>query len=77
MNSIAASELIINNRGAIYHINTRPEELAHTIITVGDPGRVKEVSKYRISKPAPGIYTAYRVFKQQTPFGGEHRYWAR
>ena len=46
MNSIAASELIINNRGAIYHINTRPEELAHTIITVGDPDRVKEVSKY-------------------------------
>ena len=46
MNSIAASELIINNRGAIYHINTRPEELAHTIITVGDPDRVKEVSKH-------------------------------
>lgn len=81
MNSIAASELIINNRGAIYHINTRPEELAHTIITVGDPDRVKEVSKYfdsiEFQKPAPGIYTAYRVFKQQTPFGGEHRYWAR
>lgn len=46
MNSIAASELIINNRGAIYHINTRPEELAHTIITVGDPDRVREVSKH-------------------------------
>ncbi|MBS1925645.1 MAG: nucleoside phosphorylase [Bacteroidetes bacterium] len=45
MNSIAASELIINQRGAVYHINTRPEELAHTIITVGDPDRVKEVSK--------------------------------
>jgi uridine phosphorylase len=46
MNRIAESELIINNRGAVYHINTRPEELAHTIITVGDPGRVKEVSKH-------------------------------
>ena len=43
---IAASELIINNRGAIYHVNCRPEEIAATIITVGDPGRVKEVSKY-------------------------------
>jgi uridine phosphorylase len=46
MKSIAASELIINNRGAVYHLNCRPEELAHTIITVGDPDRVREVSKY-------------------------------
>ena len=46
MSSIAASELIINNRGAIYHVNCRPEEIATTIITVGDPDRVKEVSKY-------------------------------
>ena len=43
---IAESELIINDRGAVYHINCRPEEIAATIITVGDPGRVKEVSKY-------------------------------
>ncbi|MBK8711238.1 MAG: nucleoside phosphorylase [Niastella sp.] len=46
MNQIAPSELIINDRGAIYHINCRPEEIAQTIITVGDPDRVKEVSKY-------------------------------
>lgn len=46
MSSIAPSELIINNRGAIYHVNCRPEEIAHTIITVGDPDRVKEVSKH-------------------------------
>ncbi|HMJ46540.1 MAG TPA: nucleoside phosphorylase [Ferruginibacter sp.] len=46
MNPIAESELIINNRGAIYHVNCRPEEIASTIITVGDPDRVKEVSKY-------------------------------
>jgi uridine phosphorylase len=46
MSSIAASELIINDRGAIYHVNCRPEEIAHNIITVGDPDRVKEVSKY-------------------------------
>ena len=38
---IGDSELIINNRGAIYHLNIRPEELASTIITVGDPYRVK------------------------------------
>ena len=46
MNRIAESELIINNRGAVYHLNCRPEEIANTIITVGDPDRVKEVSKH-------------------------------
>lgn len=46
MSTIAASELIINDRGAIYHVNCRPEEIAHTIITVGDPDRVQEVSKH-------------------------------
>lgn len=43
---IAESELIINNRGAIYHLDVRPDELAHTIITVGDPDRVPAVSKH-------------------------------
>lgn len=46
MGKIAESELIINSRGAIYHLNVRPEEIAKTIITVGDPARVREVSKY-------------------------------
>lgn len=46
MTRIAESELIINSRGAVYHINSRPEEIANTIITVGDPNRVTEVSKY-------------------------------
>ncbi|HEY8398719.1 MAG TPA: nucleoside phosphorylase [Flavihumibacter sp.] len=46
MKSIASSELIINNRGAIYHLDLRPEELATTVITVGDPDRVAVVSKY-------------------------------
>ncbi len=43
---IGASELIINLRGAVYHLDLRPEELADTIITVGDPDRVANVSKY-------------------------------
>lgn len=46
MTRIPESELIINNRGAIYHVDLRPEELADTIITVGDPDRVAVVSKY-------------------------------
>lgn len=46
MQYIPESELIINPRGAIYHLDVRPEELAENIITVGDPDRVKEVSKH-------------------------------
>ncbi|MCC6286987.1 MAG: nucleoside phosphorylase [Chitinophagaceae bacterium] len=46
MHHIAASELILNSRGAIYHLDLLPEELASTIITVGDPDRVPAVSKY-------------------------------
>ncbi len=46
MQPIAESELIINSRGAIYHLDLRPEELAGTIFTVGDPDRVTAVSKY-------------------------------
>ncbi|HLO82964.1 MAG TPA: hypothetical protein VK166_18505, partial [Chitinophagaceae bacterium] len=46
MHRIQESELIINNRGAIYHLDLRPEEMANTVITVGDPGRVQEVSRH-------------------------------
>ena len=46
MSRIAESELILNERGAIYHLNLKPEEIGHLIITVGDPARVGVVSKY-------------------------------
>lgn len=46
MQPIPESELILNSRGAIYHLDVRPEELADTIIIVGDPDRVKKVSKH-------------------------------
>lgn len=46
MQPIAESELIINSRSAIYHLGVRPEELADTIIVVGDPERVKKVSAH-------------------------------
>lgn len=42
---IAESELILNDRGAVYHLNLLPEEIASTIITVGDPHRVALVSR--------------------------------
>src|SRR5690606_34188499 len=46
MTSIDASELILNEDGSIYHLNLFPEDLASTVITVGDPDRVAEVSKH-------------------------------
>ncbi len=43
---IAESELILNPDGSVYHLHLLPEEIAETIITVGDPDRVSEVSKH-------------------------------
>jgi len=43
---ISEADLIINPDGTIYHLNLLPEDVAETIITVGDPDRVSEVSKY-------------------------------
>ncbi|KTD82285.1 nucleoside phosphorylase [Legionella waltersii] len=43
---ISPAELPINPRGAVYHLDLRPEEIADIIITVGDPGRVSQVSQY-------------------------------
>lgn len=43
---IQDSELIITSEGKIYHLDVAPSELAQTVITVGDPGRVAMVSKY-------------------------------
>jgi len=40
------SELILNADQSIYHLNLLPEDLSTTIITVGDPDRVAEVSKH-------------------------------
>ncbi|MDP3452672.1 MAG: nucleoside phosphorylase [Bacteroidales bacterium] len=44
MKSIAPSELIINGDGSVFHLHLRPEELAGTVILVGDPGRVEMVA---------------------------------
>ena len=46
MNKISETDLIINPDGSIYHLNLLPEDIADTIITVGDPDRVSEVSKH-------------------------------
>jgi uridine phosphorylase len=43
---IKNTDLLINPDGSIYHLNLRPEQLADSVIVVGDPGRVAEISHY-------------------------------
>ena len=70
MQRIQESELIINGRGAIYHLDIRPEELADTVITVGDPSRVAEVSKYFDSIESQ---QEHREFISHTGYLGQKR----
>lgn len=46
MSKILDSELILNPDGSMYHLNLVPDQVAKTIITVGDPDRVSSVSKH-------------------------------
>lgn len=43
---LAASELVLNPDGSVYHLNLHPEDIAHKIILVGDPDRVEKVSAF-------------------------------
>ena len=45
LKKLAASELVLNEDGSVYHLNLHPEEIAEKIILVGDPDRVARVSK--------------------------------
>lgn len=38
------TSLLVNHDGSIYHIALRPDQLADTVIVVGDPDRVPEIS---------------------------------
>lgn len=70
MSRIAESEMIINDRGAIYHLDLRPEEIAGTIVTVGDPDRVKELSKHFDSVE---VKRQHREFISHTGYIGKKR----
>lgn len=80
--TIPESELIITDRGAIYHLDLKPSELAHTIITVGDPGRVPQVSKHfdtiehkashREFVTHTGIYKGKRISVVSTGIGPDN-----
>lgn len=67
---IGESELILTDAGNIYHLDLHPDELADTVITVGDPGRVAQVSQYfdRIEHRK-----AHREFVTHTGYIGSKR----
>ncbi|MES2239088.1 MAG: nucleoside phosphorylase [Bacteroidota bacterium] len=60
---IAASELILNPDGSIYHLNLKPENIAHDIIFVGDQDRVEKITTHFDSIE---FTTQKREFKTQT-----------
>ena len=43
---IEPSQLVLNPDGSVYHLRLRPEHIADTILLVGDPDRVGQVSKH-------------------------------
>ncbi|MDR0384596.1 MAG: nucleoside phosphorylase [Prevotellaceae bacterium] len=46
MRLIPSSELVINSDGSIFHLHLRPEDIADTVILVGDPARVDMIAGY-------------------------------
>lgn len=46
MSLLAESELVLNPDGSVYHLHLLPENIADTIIVVGDPDRVHKVTQY-------------------------------
>ena len=79
MEKIGASELIINSDGSVFHLHLKPQELADTVILVGDPGRVELVSSFfdtvelrRASREfvsATGTYKGCRITVLSTGIG--------
>lgn len=79
---IATSELILNPDGSVYHLNLRPQDIARTIITVGDPDRVDAVTKYfdsirftsqkREFKTTTGIYRNTEITVISTGIGTDN-----
>ena len=60
---IAASELILNPDGSVYHLNLKPGQIANDIIFVGDQNRVEKITKHFDSIE---FSTQKREFKTQT-----------
>ncbi len=69
-NQIPESELILNSDHSIYHLHLLPEDIAETIVFVGDPERVPEVSKFFDSIE---LMKAKREFITHTGYIGKKR----
>mgnify|MGYP001393569027 CR=1 FL=1 len=67
---IASSELILNTDGSVYHVNLLPEDLADTIILVGDQNRVEKITKHFDSIE---VTKQKREFKTQTGYLNKKR----
>lgn len=67
---ISESELILTPDNRVYHINLSKDDLADTVLTVGDPNRVKEVSKYFDTIE---FQTQHREFVTHTGYIGKKR----
>lgn len=66
---IRESELIINSDGSIFHLHLLPEDIADTIILVGDPERVNMISdffeKVELCKQNREFYTKTGIYKNK------------
>lgn len=80
--SLKASELILNKDGSIYHLGLLPQDIANTIITVGDPARVSTISKHfdsieirkqkREFNTHTGVYKGKRISVMSTGMGTDN-----
>lgn len=80
--SIKDSELILNPDGSIYHLNLKPEHIAHDILLVGDQDRVEKITKHfdsiefstqkREFKTQTGIYKGKRLTVLSTGIGPDN-----
>lgn len=79
---IQASELILNPDGSVYHLNLRPEHIAHDIIFVGDQNRVEKITQFfdsieystqkREFKTQTGVYKGKRITVMSTGIGPDN-----
>ncbi len=79
---IKSSELILNPDGSVYHLNLKPEHIAHDIIFVGDQNRVEKITQFfdsiefstqkREFKTQTGIYKGKRITVMSTGIGPDN-----
>ncbi|HPR29889.1 MAG TPA: phosphorylase, partial [Chitinophagales bacterium] len=70
MEQVRASEMILNDDGSVYHLHLKPDHIADTIITVGDPDRVDSVSRHFDRIEFKGVK---REFVTHTGYIGQKR----